>query len=164
MPKLLYTKFNYSVQLLDFEESRSEVYTLLSSIELNKNKHRSFSLQNKDIRVLKQEIEFGFKTKYHTPLGLFKNKQLIGVCFTSLTDLGIPWLGYFRVIPELEKTKASIVFLNYIINHLYKDMKVQLGVRSTKKLHKRIRSYPAPLSFSVLKSDTINKLKYICKD
>ena len=160
--KILYTKFNFTIRLLT-KDNGTEVFKLMSKYMLPK-KGRNPSLYAKDRRVLKGEILFALTKHNYNPIGLYKNNKLIGISFSSVSDDGNPWLGYFFINPEFKKTKGAPVLLNYLINHLYKGFKIRIGHTDTTEYKKLIKVLPLPLNIAVFKDDIYRRVAKVCKE
>ena len=159
---LLYEKFGFQIKFLT-KEYGAEIFRLLADSKLSKD--REPEMYAKDRRILKNEIRFALTEKNYNPIGLFKNNILIGISFSSIVkDENIPWLGYFFIHKNYRKGKAFIVLANYIINHLYKGLRVQLGPTDMSLYKKVVKRLPKILEFSVFQDDLGPRLKRICKE
>ncbi len=159
---ILYEKFGFKLKLLQ-KENGKDIFKLLSPGKLDRS--RGIEMYSKDRRVLKKEIMFALTKINYNPIGIFKNDILIGISFSSITEEEkTPWLGWFLIDPNFRKTKASIVLLNYIINHLYKGTIIQMGPTDMSDYGKIVRPLPKLLEFSIFNDDVSDRLLKMCKE
>jgi hypothetical protein len=159
--KKLYSKFGFDVRLLT-KDSKGKAFKILAPNMLSK-KGRHPSLYAKDRRVLKNEILFALTKDNYNPIGLYKQDKLIGISFSSVQeDDGNPWLGYFFIDTKYKKTKAMIVLLNYLINHLYKGFRIRIGHTDTSEYGKLIKKIPIPLGTSVFADSVAERVSKVC--
>ena len=156
----LYSKFGFDVRLLE-KKDNVEMFKLLEPVKLDRA--RVPEMYAMDRRVLKGEIVFALTEYNYNSVGLFKDDELIGISFSSIIkEEQQPWLGYFYVKPEYRKTKAPVMFINYIINHLYKGFIIQLGSTNTSLYGKLVRALPGLVGYSVFKKGVAERLSKIC--
>lgn len=159
---MLYSNFGYEVHLL-CKSHLEEIYSLLSSHLLDRNR-RSPEMYAKDKRVLVGNINFALGQFRYNSVGLFKNGTLVGISFSSVSDRNTPWLGWFYIDKAKQKSKASVVLINYVVNHLYKDFTIEIGYTDTTQYKNQIKVLPAPIPFGIFKEDFPKRLLRICKE
>ena len=157
----LYTKFGYEIVLLERKHG-TEIFELLQETRIPR-RGRTASQYANDRNVLKGEIKFALMEPRYNSVGIFKDEKLVGISFNSITeDDHAPWLGYFFIEAGSRKTKASIVLINYITNHLYKGVRVQIGNTNTFEYRKLVRELPAPINFSVFNNGVVERFAKLC--
>jgi len=161
MNRVLYSKFGYDVMLLERRHG-IEIFRLLEPARMNRSKRTVYEY-SKDRRELKGEIRFALHEPRYNSVGIFKDDVLVGISFSNINeDDKSPWLGYFYIAPGSRNSKASVVLINYIVNHLYKGVIVQIGNTNDFEYKKLIRSFPGPLDFAVFKKGVAERFAKIC--
>jgi len=157
---ILYEKFGYEIKLLEKKDG-IDIFRLLSPVKLDR-KDRIPEMHSHDRKILKDEIVFALEDYNYNSVGLYRNGELIGISFSNMIDdEDQPWLGYFYIQKEHRKGKGSVVLLNYIINHLYKEYTIQIGATDMKLYGKVIRYVPI-LEYYIFKKGVAERLSRIC--
>jgi hypothetical protein len=157
---ILYSRFGFDIALVD-EKHGPDIFRMLSPTRLSR-KDRTPEKYAEDRRGLKSDINFALTEYNYNSIGIFKDDKLLGISFSSITDENSPWLGYFYIEPEVRKTKAMIVLLNYLMNHLYKGFMIEIGATNTEDYKKMIRQLPIVVGYSVFKEGVAERLSAIC--
>ncbi|MCK5848969.1 MAG: hypothetical protein KAH01_07235 [Caldisericia bacterium] len=161
---ILYECFDFTVKLLE-RKDRVEVFKLLKPIRLNKE-GISTSIQSMDRAKLKSTVMSVLTEDRYNAVGLYNDQnELIGISFSSILDEddeNDPWLGWFYIKDKYRNTKASVVFINYIINILYDGFTIQIGSAGVLDYEKLIESEDINDGYEIFKKDVGPRLKKIC--
>ncbi len=158
---VLYNKFGFELKILEKKDGR-DIFRLLSKAKLGE---RTGMMRTKDRDVLKGEIRFALTKENYNPIGVFKDNKLIGVSFSSMVEgENVPWLGYMFIHKDHRNGKAIIVIMNYLINHLYDGMKIQIGPGDKSLYQKVVKPISKVFHFELFKDDFGPRLKKICKE
>ena len=159
---ILYDRFGYTVKLLTVKNG-SDIFRLLSKAKLSRD-GRNPEMYSHDRRILKGEIMFSLTEDNYNSVGLFNEDELIGISFSSvIEEENQPWLGYFYIKDTYRNSKASVVLINYLINHLYKGFIIQMGDTDTQRYGKLISHVPI-MEYSVFNNGVAERFAKVCKD
>ena len=158
--KILYSRFGFDIKLLDMSDG-TNIFKLLAKAKLDRT-DRNPEMYSHDRRILKEEIRFSLEKDNYNSVGIFNCDKLIGISFSSfIYEENEPWLGYFYIEPEYRKTKASVVLINYLVNHLYKGYRMQMGDTDITHYGKLIQHIPV-VEYSVFKKGVAERFARIC--
>lgn len=157
---VFYEKYGFQIKLLEREHG-TEIFRLLSSTFLDKS--RNTEMYSKDRRVLKKQIIFALNEDYYNSVGIFKNDELVGISFNSFVEPEmVPWLGYFYIKKSNRKRMASAVLMNYLMNHLYKGYRIQIGSGDMSDYKNRVTQLETLIGHSVINDSLGPRLAKIC--
>jgi len=158
---ILYDKFGYTIQLLERKHG-VEIYNMMIDKRVDRIEYSTIENDTR-ISVLKAEIRQAVDSSNYNSVGVFKDDVLIGISFNNIIDLeNQPWLGNFMVKKGFYHTRAPLVLMNYILNHLYDDYVVQLASSLGNVWDKEIRQLPIEVGYSVFKDGVKERIKKLC--
>ena len=163
--KTLYSKFGYEVKLLESDNDAINVFELLKEPRLIDRRKVMAEVYAEDRFILRQEILHSLRDNNFNSVGLFKDDKLIGISFNNVdTQTKYVSFGYMYIIPKLMATKAQLVLVNYIINHLYRNFTVQIDNRFNLMYHKLLYTFPKEIEFSILTKECVDRLAFLCDE
>ena len=153
----IYNKFGYTLKLLKRDNGK-EVFQYLAKYKFKEDmqiEERAAKRANlKKIIVNELDIE------NHTPIGIYKDGRIIGLCFTELHQAkDTAKMSYIKIDEEHIKTKGPQVLFNFIMNILYKDIKIIFNNNMLNRFGNIVRKYPRELGISSFKNDYRSRLK-----
>jgi hypothetical protein len=158
--KIFYSRFGYYIKVLEKCDG-ADIFKLMKPAKLDR-KDREPEMYSHDRRVLKGEINFALEKDNYNAIGLYKDEKLIGISFSSFDkEEQQPWLGYFYIEKKYRDGKASVVFINYLVNHLYKGYRIQMAESDVSKYGKLIKNVPL-MGYSIFTNEAIARFAKIC--
>jgi len=162
--KTLYDKFGFNVRLLERQHAK-DVFVMLNNSKDKTYKEIDAYTRKEDRERLKSEIRRALDSFEFNSVGIFKDDELIGISFNSFDyEIRQPWFGQMYVKDEYRKTKAPLVLMNYILNHLYNGYTMRLRTSGSHAYNKHIRTLPIQLGYSIFNKDLNDRLKRACRE
>ena len=158
---IVYDKFGYQIKRFEKEDGIELFKYFIEYRVLSKKNNNEYSNQR---RKLKLQIREALNSKYHTPLGIYKDDKLIGVCLSNIyaDQPEIPKLTYFHVDSKCDQ--SMYILFNFLINILYKDMHIQIKNNYLNEYGSIVRKMPSLIGFSVFNENFKNNLQKYFKD
>lgn len=154
----LYNRAGYTLKLLK-KENGKEVFQFLSKYKFNNStalEERS-SVRDGLKKLIRNELEI----ENHTPIGLYSGSELIGICFTELytPSFNVAKISYIKIDETEYKTLGPQVLFNFLMNILYKEIRITFPNNILDKFGKVARVYPKIIHLSSFRDDYKERLK-----
>ena len=160
---IVYNKLGYTINLIEKDDAK-ELFKFLVQYKLKDVKEPEERLAKRD--GLKKKIIKELETNTHTPLALYKDSKLIGICFTELYERNdkVGKISYIKINEKYNKTIAPHVLFNFLTNVLYKEIRVIYHNGIMNKFADISRVYPKVMNISSFKDEYISRLNKYFED
>ncbi len=160
---IVYNRYEYEIRTFE-RDDRIELFEyFLKNRVQNKEDSSRYSMKRQS---LKMEVKEAINANNHTPIGIYKNNELIGVCLTFVNKKmpQMPELKYMHIKKEYIDSMATYMVFNFIINILYKDESIKIRNGRLKEFGSITRELPKVVGFSIFNNTFINNLNKYFKD
>ena len=159
----IYNKSGYELKVLE-KINGKEVFQFLSNYKIHKQMDIEERSQKRD--GLKKQIVTEIDNNGHTPIGIYSGSKLIGICFTELKidSPGVAKISYIKIDDDHIKTIGPHVLFNFLINILYKDIKIIFSYNIMDKFGNIEHKHPKILQVSTFRKDFSERLEKYFKD
>ncbi len=161
---IVYNKFGYKIKAFQKEDGIEMFKYFIEHRMFNNRKETGKYSRRRTL--LKNEVNESLNAKNHTPLGIYKDKELVGICLVFVNNKMpiVPELKYIHIKKEYIDGIAPYIIFNFIIHILYEGESIKIKNGKLKKFGSIVRQLPGIIGFSIFNNNFINNLNKYFKD